>query len=461
MMDFKQFFYETLRVADARARTQLQGHPLVQNGTFGIEVEFKVLGLPEKEWDHDALVNDLDGTTFEDDLKQRHGGEQGEDPETGESQYVHMNRKEWYRFFDQYVRTHKEDAIAAWMDNYGDKTDTHMWRNIKGHWMKKARVIVDGAGFQVRGEQAQGASWGVGEDGLDTETSRPVIEVRSGIMTPNDFPALEQVLTGFQKMFRGYKSYVEVAGNTGLHVHVSNPAMNRPEGVDPFTRLASVASVDEDRIWDDQLPHDRAFERFALLNKQQDFSSYRDKGFHHYIAKLVEFKFAPKGGDGRAVPKFTAHLTTAELAEFINGFERNVGVNVKSDKPTVEYRQLSSALLADPQGPAKVLDYIRYFMENTAGLSNKNQFSVEREGDYNKVRVTFTRVPGGARVDFERRGGEDAEQPYRSVPQYGRPAEDMRKFPRTQRPDWLPGRNAPRPGAPKGWGSTKTPEEFE
>lgn len=438
MMDFKTFFSETLRVADARARGQLQAHPLVQNGTFGVEIEFKVLGLPEKEWDHDALVNDLDGTTFEQDLQQKHGGEEGEDPETGESQYVSMSRKDWYRFFDQYIRTHKDEAVAAWMDNYKEKTDSHMWQGIKGFWKREAKRAIEGAGFRVYGDQASGQNWGVGEDGLDTDDSRPVIEVRSGIMTPKDFPALEQVLLGFQKLFRGYKSYVQVAGNTGLHVHVSNPAMNRPEGVDPFTRLASLASVDEDQIWDDQLPHDRSFERFALLNKQQDFSSYRDKGFHRGVIELVRYNMRPAGVPTSPTPRrFTNTVTTAELAAWTQGLERNAGVNVKSEHPTVEYRQLSSALLADPQGPAKVLDYIRYFMENTAGLSNKNQFRVQDGDD----RVTFTRLPGGARVDFEKLGND--AQRFDRVPQAGDGAEDMRKFPRTARPDWMPGRYAP------------------
>lgn len=436
MMQFKQFFYETLRVGDAHARGQLAAHPLVRQGTFGVEVEFKVLGLPPNAWDDQTLANGLQETPFEEELYQRHGGRDEEDQETGETVHVGMNRREWAKFFEEYVRTHKEEAIEAWMDHYGEKADSHMWRHIKGHWQAEARRAIEAAGFKVRGDQASGPTWGVGDDGLDSEESRPVVEVRSGIMTPADEGRLLQVLQGFQKMFQQNKAYVQAAGNTGLHVHVSNPAVNRGGSADPFSRLASLAGVDEDRIWDDMAPHDRAFERYALLNRQQDFSSYKDTGFHQMVLEYVKFRLKPKG----AGPRFTANVTAAELAEFMSGFERNAGVNVKSEHPTVEYRQLSSALLTEPQGPRKVIDYIRYFSQNTAGLANKNQFSVK---DGNE-RAVFTRLPGGARVDFQ--GRDDDEQSFPRVPQHGHPAADLRDHPADRRPPWMP-LNGPRVAA--------------
>lgn len=451
-------FLETLRVADAAARSRLQAHPLVREGTFGVEVEFVVTGMPTPQWDDDFLAASLEDTAFEHDLQQRHASTEGEDPDTGEVVTTTMSRREWNRFFESYVKSHKQEAVDAWMEEFGEDTENRGWSLMRGHWQRVVQKMIHDAGFPVSSGNSSGRRWGVGEDGLDTEDNKPVVEVRTGVLTAADVPGLEKVLVGFQRLFAANKSYLRVAGNTGLHVHVSNPAINRPGGPDPFTRLASIASVDEDRIWDDSAPHDRAFEKFAALNRQQDFSSYGDKGFHQMVIEWVWYRLNPDRTKVSSMPRgpasFSVSVTADQLADFMSGFERNVGVNAKSRQPTVEYRQLSSAMLADPQGPARVIDYIRYFLENTASLSNKNQFSVKDDD----TRVTFTRLRGGAKIDFQRRASSDDR--FRRVAQAGDTADAMRSHPRDQAPPWQAGRFVPVARvAPRGFQPPQDPDE--
>jgi hypothetical protein len=432
MKNFKRYFYETLRVDDTNARSKLSKHPLVQNGTFGVEIEFKVLGMPVNNWDGRYLAYKLEGTDFEQKLRQQHGSV--EDYFHGHVETVKMTDREWKDFLEEYIRNNKEEAVDAWMEEYGDETDGNNWKPITTHWKSVCRQVIVDAGFQVGHDQARGSLWGVGEDGRDTEEQRPVVEIRTGIMTEKDIPAFEKVLLGIQKMIVQNKSYVHVAENTGIHVHVSNDAINKEDEPDPFTRLASIASVDEDKIWDDMASHDRSFERFSLLNRQQDFSSYKDKGFHRLVIEWVWMSLNPDRSKVSAAPKgptsFTVNVSSAQLAGFMNKFERNVGINTKSRQPTVEYRQLSSALLTEPKGPTKVIDYVRYFMQNTAGLSNKNQIVVKDDDD----RVTFTRIQGGARIDFQKRASSDDR--FSTVPQSGDKTDVLRGFPPAKVPPW-------------------------
>lgn len=437
MMHFKQYFYETLRMTDTNARNKLQAHPLVQQGTFGVEIEFIVMGMPVSEWNTDLLISDLGVTDFERKLHRMYAS-----TDSGNLKTVNvMSSKEWNQFFDKYISTHKQDAVNAWMEEFEERTDNFGWSQIRKYWKGVVKKMIQDVGFPVIDGNSSGKKWGVGDDGMDSDNNKPVVEIRTGILTAADEPRLEQVLLGLQQLFKANKSYLRVAGNTGLHVHVSNPAINRSEGADPFTRLASISSVDEDKIWDDLARHDRAFERFSALNRQQDFSSHSDKGFHQMVIDQIWHRLNPDRSvvhrNPRGPVSFTVNLNMRDLEDFVQGFDRNVGINARSRQPTVEYRQLSSAMLTDPQGPQKVIDYIRYFLENTAGLSNKNQFVIKDED----VRVTFTRIQGGARIDFQKRASSDDR--FSRVPHAGDKADSLRNFPKDNAPPWQAERFAP------------------
>ncbi len=447
-MHFKQYFYETLRVDDAVARSQLRNHPLVRQGTFGVEIEFIVTGMPSSQWGTNYLVDALEDTSFEQELYQKYG--YIEDHQDGRTETVQISDREWRKFFKKYIADNREEALEAFqdrMEDFWERDDQHGINIMTSYWKNVVEEMIQKAGFKTRPDEAQGETWGVGDDGTDSEEGKPVVEIRTGIMTEQDMPRFERVLIGFQQLFSRNKSYLRVAGNTGLHVHISNPAINLPGGPDPFTRLASIASLDEEKIWDDLAPHDRSFERFSALNRQQDFSNYSDKGFHQMIIEWVWFRLNPDRSKVSASPRgaanFSVNVTSKQLSDFMGGFDRNVGVNTRSRQPTVEYRQLSSVMLTDPQGPQKVIDYIRYFLENTAGLSNKNQFVIKNED----TRVVFTRLQGGAKIDFQKRESSDSR--FSRVRQTGDTADSMRKLstPPPQ-PGGLPrqqGVNLPRP----------------
>lgn len=434
-MHFKQYFYETLRMDDARARSMLRQHPLVQQGTFGVEIEFIALGIPYEAWDNKFIMKMLLKSKYADDLFKQYG--RIETYHNGRAEYEPMSSSEWSEFLKGYIIDHKKEVIQSCLAELGHMTESNQFvDSVIKYWKDIVKKIIQNVGFGVRDGLSNGTTWGVGDDGFDSEDKKPVIEIRTGILSQEDMSGLEKVLIELRNLFKTNAEYLRLAGNTGLHVHVSNPAINQSGGPDPFTRLASIASIDEDKIWNDMAPHDRAFERFAVLNRQQDFSNYNDRGLHQMVIKLASDLNPDKNKQNKGPVHFSVNVSSQELSQFIYGIDRNVGINTRSRQPTVEYRQLSSALLMDQNGPQKVLDYIRYFLENTAGLSNKNQFVIKDEN----IRVVFTRIQGGAKIDFQRRSAEDDR--FSSVSQTGNKTDQLRNFSSDQTPPWQTNRIA-------------------
>ena len=122
----------------------------------------------------------------------------------------------------------------------------------------------------------------------------------------------------------------------------------------------------------------------------------------------------------------TKIISLDNLYEIVNKIDRNAGVNVKSEHPTIEYRYLSSALLTKEEGPDKIVDYIKYFIQHAASQSNKNRIVIN--GDYE--RVVLTRVPNGVRVDYQRseRDYETDKDRFKRIPQSSLPNAELTRI---------------------------------
>ncbi len=378
-------------------RKVLESHPLVKKSKFGIEIEFKAFsaplkGLPPKETDQE----------FKDYFPERD-----------------LPKELW-----------DYDSEELWQDSTIPLYD----RIISGYWIDKTIFLINELGFKAFADKNNGnETWAVGPDGKDSSDDVPIIEIRTPPLdnNPETFEKIKEFLYKLQKFLKENNKFLKVAGNTGLHIHVSNPkTIDRPfqydvAGIkygDPFTRLAAIIGVDENQIWNDMAIHDRDFEKFATMNKQQDFSGHR--GIYQQIITIIR-QYLGIQSTGRN-QKATKIINLNELYKIVSSFERNAGVNVKSEHPTIEYRYLSSALLTKNDGPDKIIDYIQYFIQHAASQSNKNRIIIN--GDWE--RVVLTRVFNGVQIDYQQSeyNSKTDKEEYKRIPQPAVPNEDLTKI---------------------------------
>lgn len=382
MRDFRKFI-EAFKFSDDRSK--LQNHPLVQGTTFGVEIEFQTGAVPFDDMKPEWLAIALKRTPFEEDYIAAYSHNE---PDYEANEFD----------FTNYIRTNKKmawDVLWEVIEERGfnaDHEDSEYLEVITGYWGKKLIEIVKAAGFRIQvGQQAYGNIWAVGSDGHDNEYNLPVVEVRTGIMKAQELDKLYTVLQGMSSLSKQYPREFRAAGNTGLHIHVHNSSV----GKDMFSRLAAASNTDEDSIWDVSAPHDRDFQRYAMLNKPQDFESRVRGGLHDMIILALQAISKRQTLDDNVQSSFI--VSNQELDKRLRTtLHRNNGVNVITEHPTVEYRYLSSMMVVEK--PAKVIEFIRYFIDHTAQMGNRSQIKFE-SGD---IHAVLTRMPRNmVRIDFQ------------------------------------------------------------
>lgn len=433
MRDFHTYL-EALKFA--QNRQAMQKHPYVQDASVGVEVEFTCCAAPFDDMKPEWLMWALKGKDFEQEYIDTY---QHNDPDYEPDDYD----------FEEYIRLNKEAAWQAlWqsIENYDfrPEEDEEYSEAMIRYWSGFFMEIIRKSGFNgIYGSHAYGTSWAIGQDGKDSELNVPLIELRSGIMSQKDMPKLLKVFEGVAELVKKNKRVLLAKGNTGFHIHVSNPRTAGKNGYwDIFARLASASDVDEDWIWDTSAPHDRSFERHAALNKPQNYTTGTEarNGGHDQIMSIL-YRLQRSKYDENPL-----WISNEELNKWVqSNLGRNMGVNVTSEHPTVEYRYFSSQLVVD--NPQRALETVEYFIHNTAQLTNKDRIQFE-SSDGN--RVVLTRFPQDmVRIDFIKQkdlrvAGEDEYGNERlklpRIPRAGRTTTDLTDFSHDpqERPSWMP-----------------------
>lgn len=355
---------------------ELENNPLVLNSTFGVEIEFKAYSAP---------LNGLDKLSDGD------------------------------------------DDVPEDLWNYD--TDG-LWGNIKyqvpsfqrvvaGYWSHQAQSLIQSCSFRATVDrESSNELWAVGPDSLvsgDLRSSEDkdiaIVEIRTGVLIyKRDLYDFKKFLRKLAHFINDNKQFLGVDGETGLHIHVSNPGFNKSKNdehdreMDSFARLATIVGIDEKKIWDDLVSIDRQFERHARL--QYTSNSYQ-LPYHDEIIKLF------LGEDVHLQRKQKSKSWVMNRGYFDRvvsslsiGHNRNTGINTQTEQPTVEYRYLSSAMLLNDGGADKVCEYIQYFVQHAASRANKNRITIKGEDGSAMI---FTRVQNGIRIDYIVR--EDLDQP--------------------------------------------------
>ena len=320
-------------MSDTNAMGQLDKHPMKEQSTFGVEIEFVA-------WDEEHARKKYD----EGQPGDFNFDEEGEDDER----------------FVQY---------------YNDIHD-----------------ICRKSGYSLDEGKAGSTTFGLGLDGKDIDYELPVIELRTCPLpaTQKEFDKFEVFLNRIH-VYVADNSKAKFTAHTGLHIHVSNPKLqgNVRDGDDILAKLSASVGVDEEQIWNDLASSDRNFGRFALLNHHEDFENVNHAGVHQKIVRTLS--------DENDHPTSRTY-SPQQLAKILDDgrIGRNIGTNFNSRNPTVEYRYLSSILLENYAGVQKVMQYIKYFVNQTLAQTNKNQVKLQ----YQNHTAIFTRLKGGyIRVD--------------------------------------------------------------
>ncbi len=269
--------------------------------------------------------------------------------------------------------------------------------NTIAHHADDIGNMIRQSGFQYDADDEDEVHdyWTIGEDGLDSVYKMPVMEIRSGILSQYDLPKLRKFLSLLARYVNNNPKF-KVAGNTAIHIHVSNPALGSIAKPDAFARLSSIVGVDEKQITQDASQYNRPFDKFAKLTPTQ----YQEV----FDAICLKFHVSVK----------TPHVVISnyQLAEAMSILSHFSGVNVEGKYNTTEYRHMPTTLLIEPGGVEKVIDYITYFTQHLSSRVNKSQFSIKST----KGTLTFTRQTNNQiRIDLN------------NVPaQVGRPIQDLK-----------------------------------
>jgi hypothetical protein len=372
-MNFKAFI-EALKFDDPR--TSLQNHPLAQNATFGLEIEFAAISPPEdevRELDiYAALKNNkqfIDAVKAELHDPSKESDDDDDDPDEKQMiYYINNNKRECFRMIYDIVEAGEFDP---------GMNDNQYQSLMLDHYFYYISQDITKYGFKIlKGQTAAEGVWAMGVDGYEPTYNVPLLEIRTAILTRKDIPQLSKVLHELAKSFKAYQKEILITGNTGIHVHVGNQKTN-----DSFTRLAIASQADEDAIWNAELHNNRDFERHARLNKQQDFSSWNDEGSHsqiaYHLAALTTYQN----------PRIIA---AKDFDEWVRKtLSRNAGINPVSRQPTIEYRHLSTGTLV--KNPQQIINFINYYIDHAAQMSNKDQISFQSKDE--KTKFILTKLP--------------------------------------------------------------------
>lgn len=285
-------------------------------------------------------------------------------------------------------------------DSDGDYSPEEEAREVVEIWTPQIVDLIQSAGFRYSGsDKASGPLWGVGPDNLDSEEGKPVLEIRTGIISARDLSKFANFLFALTQAVKRHSPYLALRSNTGLHVHVSNPGVGTDLNRDAFVRLAALSDIDEPHIWKDMTPYDRPFELYAKLNKQTKLGMSGVRDYHDSV--IERFKTLLNVLEGQP---FSRELNNKQLATILQGMDRHAGINISGSMPgdtkpnTVEYRHLTSAMLLEPNGVEKLIDYINYYIQHLARKSRSSQVVIQGTTS----RLVFTRMPyGRVKVDYQ------------------------------------------------------------
>lgn len=412
-MDSFRCFLESLKFGK---QDIMKSHPYYIDATFGVEVEFLCVGIPEADFNEKFLAKGLRNSPYEEEMKQKWAKDNPEyDPDEDWSNVVfqdiiYKNPKGVIDQFYKYVQSG---------DFNPDELDTEWLDAVVHYWYMKFRDAIRQSGFKVEeGKHSKGSFWAIGADGHDTVYNIPVIEIRTGILQMSDLPKFQKALEAIIQIVRSNRRELMAAGNTGLHIHVHNAKTAN----DMFSRLAIAQHADEDAIWDSQARYDRDFIRHALLNKQSDFEYTAIKGAHSYIMRDIDNLFDK-------ITKNTIVVSNDFLGRWLKNPEfRNVGINFRTEHPTVEYRYLSSETLL--AGSEKVVKWIEYFVANSASLANKDQIKFEDD----EMSYVLTRLQGNrVRIDRIFKQGR-----LPNIARTGQTTSSLAQMPSANREKWEP-----------------------
>lgn len=359
---------EALKFDDPR--TSLQNHPLAQNATFGLEIEFAAISPPEDEVSElDVYAALRNNKQFTDAVKAELNPDSEDDPTEKEMiYYINSNKRECFRMIYDLVYNGEFDP---------GMNDNQYQSRMLDHYFHYISQDITKYGFKIfKGQTAANGIWAMGVDGYEPNYNVPLLEIRTAILTRKDLPQLSKVLNELAKSFKAYNKEILITGNTGIHIHVGNEKTQ-----DSFTRLAVASQADEDAIWNAELRNDRDFERHARLNKQHDYSSWNDEGYHsqltHQLEALTKYQ-NPRIISAKDFDKW--------VKETVN---RNAGINPNARQPTVEYRHLSTGTLV--KNPQQIINFINYYIDHTAQMSNKDQISFQSRDE--KKKFILTKLP--------------------------------------------------------------------
>jgi len=219
-------------------------------------------------------------------------------------------------------------------------------------------------GIQTEEGDAEGTTWGVGED------ASGVVEIRTGILTTKDIPKLKQVLI----MLSGEK----LTNDTSAHVHIG-----MPENTDAFDLIAMTTLADEKQI-KATVPK-RAFRDFAQLRPS--------------ISNELIYQIGKSN---------KSNYTSEELLEKISMMGRDFGTNLLAFKRhgTVEFRYLSSEVVANPE---KLFQWIQYYLILPQIAQGRKQIVVTNNKGQKMI---MTRMPNGmVNVSMDGRPSQPSEPP--------------------------------------------------
>lgn len=230
--------------------------------------------------------------------------------------------------------------------------------------IQEAVEYISHLGEQVKvGDDADSATWAVGEDG-------PNVEIRSRYMTQSDddFDKISSVGDWVSDQVTG--------GKTGMHIHIGLPS-----DFDAFDLLAMTTLVDEDAI-KSEISIDRDLGQYAKLRRS--------------ISNLIVNKirdYMRNQPDARESVPASFVLTNDQMMSILKGFDRNHGTNIAAfvEHKTIEFRYLGSDIAH------RALKWIKYFLILPRIAKSRNKITLNNI--YNE-KIIAKRLPGKIQFNY-------------------------------------------------------------
>lgn len=337
-----QEFLENLNF-DSVYRKDLKNHEFLKDITFGIEIEFALLG---------KKPNDFTEQDFDFLFRNRVA-------------YNVDNKQQCVEIFNELMKANRLNLV----------TKKDWWvNNLVKYWYGKFEVVFDLLNEPSVMDYSNKNIWSVTDDSYEQSFYYPIIELRSPVFTLNEMERFINILKRIVKFVKLNSDNIISTSKTGLHIHIGNKTFiqekgsNRKSFGDIFSRLTSLQYIDEKDIKN----------HMDKYNRDDTFSKDIKYIQNEVVAKITE-NFKEKT---QIVP-----ISKLESVFGREKFIRNAGVNISSYSPTIEHRYWSSAILLETNGVKKIVDTIYYLAENLASNINKTQLKF-KSFDGNSVVLT-------------------------------------------------------------------------